>query len=287
LGDIAEVRRGFTTGANEFFYLEPTGKPASKGCLHVRNAAGWEGEIEQEFLKPVIKSPRECRSILIKPEDLRYKIFMCHHDKSDLQGTEALKYICWGEAQRYHERPSCRGRQRWWDLGQQEPFDFVILRFRHERNWTPVNITPSLLAGDIMFVGSWRNRNAINACNVIANCTFAIFISELLGRVNLGEGLLTTYGPEILRFLAIHPSSLNPETEKVLMQRFQLLVTRDVFPIYEEIQQPDRRALDEVVFDVLGLTAGEREAVYEAVVALVRARLDKAQSLKNVTLQNR
>jgi len=37
------------------------------------------------------------------------------------------------------------------------------------------------------------------------------------------------------------------------------------------ICQPDRRALDEVVFDVLGLTAGEREAVYEAVINLVRA----------------
>jgi hypothetical protein len=37
--------------------------------------------------------------------------------------------------------------------------------------------------------------------------------------------------------------------------------------------------LDEVVFDVLGLTAGEHEAVYEAVVNLVRARLEKAQSV--------
>jgi hypothetical protein len=34
-----------------------------------------------------------------------------------------------------------------------------------------------------------------------------------------------------------------------------------------------------VVFDVLGLTPGEREAVYEAVVALMRARLEKARSL--------
>jgi hypothetical protein len=46
-----------------------------------------------------------------------------------------------------------------------------------------------------------------------------------------------------------------------------------------ELRQPDRRTLDDVVFDVLGLTAGEREAVYEAVVALVRARLEKAQSV--------
>ena len=37
--------------------------------------------------------------------------------------------------------------------------------------------------------------------------------------------------------------------------------------------------LDDVVFDVLGLTPGEREAVYEAVGSLVRARLEKARSV--------
>jgi hypothetical protein len=37
--------------------------------------------------------------------------------------------------------------------------------------------------------------------------------------------------------------------------------------------------LDDVVFDVLGLTSGEREAVCEAVVSLVRARLEKAKSV--------
>jgi hypothetical protein len=34
-----------------------------------------------------------------------------------------------------------------------------------------------------------------------------------------------------------------------------------------DLQAPDRRALDEVVFDILGLTAGEREAI----INLVRA----------------
>lgn len=58
LGDIAEVRRGFTTGCNEFFYLDEEGLR--------------EWKIEKEFLKPVIKSPRECKSILIRPEDLKF-----------------------------------------------------------------------------------------------------------------------------------------------------------------------------------------------------------------------
>jgi len=37
----------------------------------------------------------------------------------------------------------------------------------------------------------------------------------------------------------------------------------------------DRRGLNEVTFGVLGMTAGEREAV----VSLVRARLEKAKSV--------
>ncbi|GIV06443.1 MAG: hypothetical protein KatS3mg016_2018 [Fimbriimonadales bacterium] len=42
---------------------------------------------------------------------------------------------------------------------------------------------------------------------------------------------------------------------------------------------PDRRALDAVVFEVLGLSKAEQLEVYRAVVELVRKRLVKAQSV--------
>jgi hypothetical protein len=45
------------------------------------------------------------------------------------------------------------------------------------------------------------------------------------------------------------------------------------------LQSVDRRALDAIIFDALGLTAGEREAVYEAVVEWVSRRLEKAGSV--------
>ena len=48
----------------------------------------------------------------------------------------------------------------------------------------------------------------------------------------------------------------------------------------DEIHQPDRRALDTIIFDALDLTQGERDDVYEAVVNLVESRLWKARSLK-------
>jgi len=97
LGDIAEVRFGIKTGANEFFYLDEVKKKT------------WG--IEEEFLKPVIVSPRECLSVEIRVNDLKYRAFVCHKDKTLLKGTVALEYIKWGESQGYHLRPSCKTRE--------------------------------------------------------------------------------------------------------------------------------------------------------------------------------
>ena len=41
----------------------------------------------------------------------------------------------------------------------------------------------------------------------------------------------------------------------------------------------DRRELDNIIFDALGLTTGERDAVYEAVIDLVSKRLQSAQTI--------
>lgn len=42
---------------------------------------------------------------------------------------------------------------------------------------------------------------------------------------------------------------------------------------------PDRKALDDIVFDALELTEDERKEVYWAVCELVKNRLEKAKSL--------
>ena len=43
---------------------------------------------------------------------------------------------------------------------------------------------------------------------------------------------------------------------------------------------PTAVLLDNIIFDSLGLTQGERDVDYEAVVQLVRNRLEKAKSIK-------
>jgi len=42
---------------------------------------------------------------------------------------------------------------------------------------------------------------------------------------------------------------------------------------------PDRKAFDDIVFDILGLTEDERNEVYWTVCELVKHRLEKARSV--------
>ncbi len=115
LGDIAEVRFGIKTGANEFFYLTD------------EQVKEWG--IEKEFLKPVIKNARECDAIIIDQKKLKNKLFVCNKSKKEL-GHNVLSYIKWGEKQGYHERPSCRGRALWYSLGERQSaylnFNYLI-----------------------------------------------------------------------------------------------------------------------------------------------------------------
>jgi len=46
------------------------------------------------------------------------------------------------------------------------------------------------------------------------------------------------------------------------------------------LQDEERKEIDSIVADLLGLTRGERDAVYEGVVGLVESRMNKAGSLR-------
>lgn len=282
LGSLAEVRRGYTTGANEFFYLEPVGSGSRDGLLRVRNGAGWEGEIEREFLKPVIKSPRECRCIVIKPEELRYLIFMCSRSKTELKGTRALEYIKWGEEQGYSQRPTCRTRTPWWNLGIQNKPIAVWLKAFYTKFLVPLMPNKDIYVSDRFYVvyplckGNWA---------VALNDIFVTLTTELFGRSNLGEGALDNMTYEAEMNLVINPELLN---------QFQI-INREIHDIFTECgidpysdipiseqepnPLPDRKALDDIVFDALGLTDEERKDVYRAVCQLVWERISRARSV--------
>jgi len=299
LGDIAEVKRGFTTGANEFFYLEPTGKPAPKGLLHVKNSAGWEGYIEEEFLKPVIKSPRELKTIIVREEDLKYRVFMCHKSKEQLKGTYAMKYIEWGEGQGYHKRPTCAPRPRWWELPYLKFSSFIFKKGYGDF------FAQFLVENRNIFIDQtfyyWECEDP-EIWSIYLNSSFFIMFLEISTSTGLGEGLLRPTTFEIENIVLPQPEAI--ELHYLKTNRF---LTRPIKSIFEELGfpkcdqrnckhpehpyeyvkpeevsfdriMPDRRELDKIVFETLGLTEEEQLEVYRAVLELVKNRLLKAKS---------
>ena len=254
LGDVADVRRGFTTGANEFFYLD------------AERVQEWG--IASEYLKPVIKSPRECKSIRVDPSQLQFKLFMCHADRAALADTAALDYIKWGESQGFHQRPSCKGRARWWDLGQREipslAFNYLIsstARTLYAQNGCYTSDNFQEVHTDSSLV--------LPLCASLNSSLFQLMVN-MAGRSNFGGGLLKIQTYEVSELLCVDPKTFAFEDEAIFASTAW------------EMLDPtgDRRALDAIIFDALGLTQGERDGVYEGVVNLVEARLRKARSLK-------
>lgn len=267
LGDIAEVRRGFTTGANEFFYLDE------------QRIAEWK--IEKEFLQPVIKSPRECKRILVDSKELKYKIFLCHKDKKELKGTNALKYIEWGEKQGFCENETVKNRRLWYACSMDLSGNTFWVKETNNRIGAFISERRMLADCRLYFA----------ACTVkiqnLVNSTLSALLSEVLSRAGLGEGARSLMVYEVNKFLIPSPSIFE-------FQKF-FLSDRRLCSIFEECglnelctlrtQQPnplpDRKALDDVIFDALGLTPAERKEVYWAVCELVQNRLNKAKSFSS------
>ena len=253
LGDIAEVRFGIKTGANEFFYLDEV------------KARQWK--IEDEFLQPVIKSPKECKSILIDPSTLKFRLFFCHKSKAELRGTAALAYIEWGEKQAYNKRPSCENRQRWWDLGiRRTPklgFNYLI----DSTARTLYALNGCNFSDNFQEVGI-ANQLILPLCASLNSTVFQLMVN-VAGRANFGDVLLKIQTYEVSDLLCVNPTSITFTDSNIFISTFWDVLSPSV----------DRRNLDKPIFDVLGLTQGERDAVYEAVIELVESRLKKASSL--------
>ena len=285
LKNIAEVRFGIKTGINEFFYLKPIeGNEKIKGFVYCSNARGWEGYIEEKYLKAVIKSPKESESITIDPQKLKFKIFLCNESKADLRKNGdkyALKYIEWGEKQSTKENipwvevPSVQGRIFWWSIEIKEFSNLLWPKAFNDR--FPIIANNEFLVADRLYEITLFNKKLFNKVQYILNSTLQFLFIEINGRINLGEGALDnmTYETELCE--TVDPSLVNVSglNKKTLL--------RKVLPIFSEIKQKDRKELDIKILEALGLDAKiYLPKIYDGICELVKERLELPKMRKKI-----
>lgn len=260
LFDTIQCDYGIKPGSVDFFYL-------NKETIS-------EWGIEKRFIKPLVNTTQNLKDYLIYPNEY---LFYCHSSKKELSGTGAFDYIKWGERQGFHEVTSVKGHRPYWYSLHGEAVDYLILRFWDRRFWTPI-AQEEIYCSDNFFYGKANLPDEKIILNGLLNCTFYLFQIEILGRTNQGQGVLTTYGPDLRHLLIPNPSLFD---KNEIEWAFCKISKREVLSIFDEVQREDRQELDNIVFDQLKLTKGERQAVYEEMLGLVGARLKKAVSLKD------
>ena len=279
LRELADVRFGIKTGINEFFY------PSKKQIRNFR--------IEEEFLKPLLKSPKEFEGILIDPAKLIVKVFLCQKTKQDLKRdgkAGALKYIEWGERQKTEEGtpwpdvPTVRNRKPgWWALPETEIAQVcwsVAYGDRFVQRYCP----ESILIDKRLYKIFQKDGYDIKSLAAILNSTVASLYIELIGRVNLGDGALDTTVEEAQDYLLISDISRLQDTQiKRILEAFDKLLIRPIKPIFEEVKMPDRQRLDSLVLDALGLDPKKYlKPIYEGLCELVSERIELAKMRKKV-----
>jgi len=266
----------------EFKSLEEIKKAGLRIVRNTKTSDYWL--IEEEFLKPVVKSLKECESILIKGENLRYRVLMVNKSKEELKRKKILDYIEWGEESGVHKIESVKNRKRWYELPIQSPGNFIFSMTYGDRYLTPINENYLIDAAIYNVYIKQKFLNYKNWLKVFFNSSIFPLLVELYSRIMTGALPLAQmkvyewYPVDLILF------ELNSRKEIIIARPIKSIFAELGFdpnkPIREQKPNPlpDRKALDDIVFDALGLTEEERKEVYWAVAELVQNRLKKAKS---------
>ena len=289
LRDVAPPARGSLTGINEFYHLDD-----------VRLS---EWNIEQEFLSPLLKSPGESACIPIDESDLRLKVFVCRLAKEELQaqGREgALRYIEWGEQQVFTSGAQAgltwphgaevRNRKPGWyaipDYRSRPAQLFFASAFgeRHFHRYSP----KPLIADKRLYFLSPVEGVSHELAAAIMNSSLVAFLTEVAGRVTLGDGVLELTVEDAHDYLLVPDvRQFDAAARQAIVAAFQPLLQRPIGFVFEEVKRKDRQALDRAVLQAMGLDpAAWLPRIYDGLTTLVHERTELGR-MRNKARKNK
>src|SRR5690606_31129469 len=210
LSEWATIRRGFTTGANDFFYLDP-GVVVTWG-------------IEPHFRQPLLKSLRNVDGLTVTTAACEQEVLLIP-PTATVAGTAVAHYIAWGEQQGVAHRSTCSRRHPWYMLPIQEPAPLVLPKGIWGRDLAPVLADEVLVDQQLYQIQLAPGVNRLAAAALL-NSSWAALQMELLGRVNFGEGVLWLAGYEVERLLLPDPRYLSAAENDELAGLFRAVAAQ-------------------------------------------------------------
>ncbi len=263
LGQWATVQRGYTTGANNFFYLDE------------ETIERWK--IEPEFRRPLLKSLRLVKRRITGRADCQHQL-LCIPADSGLSGTGAGAYVAWADEQGLHKRRSLASRQPWYSLSRQEPAPLLLAKGIWGRHFAP------LLSDDIEVDQQlYRIQLADGVMPITAaallNSAWVCLQLELNGRVNFGEGVLWMAAYELQELRVPDPRYMLAGQLNALVDAFEPLLALPVSDVNDELESVAWQAFNAVIFEILRFSDRQANSIINSLHERVTNRQLKAISV--------
>ena len=227
LGDIASVRRGMTSGANDIFYFT--------------NQRADAESIERELLSPLVRAPARNGDVSIWVEGSELGDFILRAPP-DLSCHPMAKRYLEARSDARH-RPSLAVREPWWTLPSRPAQIFLAKAYarRFVQRYSPVPlecdqrvyaVTPKAASLDPALLAA------------VLNGSLTALAIEALGRASMGEGALEWTVADARSLPIIDPRGLSKAAAASVLAVFECLSRRPIGTADAEAAATDRAALD-------------------------------------------
>lgn len=252
VNSLFKIRRGERRGMNALFY--PTGKHG----------------IEATYIRPLAKSLSDFKKL--KGSAVK-EAFCCDKTEAELLQlghTGALNWIKRFKTTENIKKLS-KGNSLWYQMDADEMSELVM----------------SIAYGDRLFVGRLNppafvdqrlvrldpiKKVEIDLCHALLNSTIGMFLIEGLG-FGRGLGALDLNKDRIEGYMQIlDPSKIGAEEKKSIIDSFSHVLGREILCVADELEQDDRRKLDEAIISAFKLDI-DLDTLYESLLVLVEIRL--------------
>jgi hypothetical protein len=249
LGAVASLKRGYTTGANDFFYVRVV---STAGTLaNVRCDDGVVRAIAAECIaEPAFVKSREVSKPRLTPGDATYRLVQI--DQPRAAHPDTSRYIDWGVSERFHLRSTIRNRNPWYALHIHE-FASVAMPMAYKRRsvvaWIDgnVHLDARLYAVFPSRPGSTEEQAKVITASLLS--TFSMITREVNGRANFGQGMLDLKVYEAKKLPIVCSSATGVDA---MVEAFMAICERPILMIYDEVRREDRRRLDDAFLACIG-----------------------------------
>lgn len=245
--------------------------------------------IEAEFIRPEVHSLMEVDRPVVRTADCKRVVLWVNQELKDIADTYAAKYIRWGAKQTFTskkskpvkvpERSTCASRERWYDITTDKVGVSFWPKAQKYRHIIPANKDGLVCNCNLYTVVPLSDDPRVaSVLAPILNSTIVALMKCFYGRYAGTEGTLKTEVIDTILIEIPDPRQITESLAVKLHAAFENMMAREVTHLVQEsmlechteehmreilahpvelsreLCQPDRRALDDAVLELLGIT---------------------------------